>query len=68
MTILATVLSDTHRMWYVVPLLVASSLVYGATRHERLGPILDQSLRFLGWLVTFMGILFALVWVFSRNL
>jgi hypothetical protein len=57
-----------HRMWYALPLLVATSLVYGATRHERLYPILNQSWRFFVWLILFMGVLYFVVWLFSRGL
>ncbi len=35
-----------NQLWYMFPLIVTISLVYGATRHEHLLPILDQSVRF----------------------
>jgi hypothetical protein len=34
-----------HQFWYAVPLVVAFSLVYGATRHELPIPILQHALR-----------------------
>lgn len=39
-----------HRVWYALPLLVSVSLVYAATRHELMRPILDHALRFGSWL------------------
>ncbi|KKL09323.1 hypothetical protein LCGC14_2567000 [marine sediment metagenome] len=35
-----------QRIWYLVPLLVVVSLVYAATRHEYLLPILGHAIRF----------------------
>ncbi len=51
------------RMYYILPLIVAVSFVYGATRHERLGPILGHSLRTAIWVTTFLGIILALIWL-----
>lgn len=56
------------QIWYSVPLVIAISLVYGATRHEFLREILINSAKALGWVMTFMLIIFVLVWYFSRNL
>ena len=53
------------RMWYALPLIVATSLVYGATRHELARPILSHAIRFGGWLLVFMGVLYAAVWLAS---
>ena len=33
------------QLFHMVPLVVAISLVYGATRHELIGPILHQSFK-----------------------
>ncbi len=43
-----------NQLWYMFPLIVTISLVYGATRHEHLLPILDQSVRFGAWIIGFM--------------
>jgi len=40
--------------WYALPLIVAVSLVYAATRHELMGPILSHALRIGVWIVGFM--------------
>jgi hypothetical protein len=42
------------RLWYAVPLLVSISLVYAATRHEEMGPILAHAVRFAIGVVIFM--------------
>lgn len=41
-------------LWYAVPLIIVVSLVYSATRHESMGPILQHALRNGVWIVVFM--------------
>jgi hypothetical protein len=43
-----------HDLWYAVPLLVAISLVYAATRHELMPDILRASLRIGAWFGGFL--------------
>jgi hypothetical protein len=43
-------------LWYAVPLVVAVSLVYAATRHEEMAPILSHALRVGAWIVGFMAV------------
>ncbi|MDA0658159.1 MAG: hypothetical protein O2931_05635 [Planctomycetota bacterium] len=50
-----------HRMWYALPLVVAVSLVYAATRHELFAPILEHAIRFGGWLVGFLVVFYFLI-------
>jgi hypothetical protein len=50
------VLLAVDRAWYVVPLIVVVSLVYSATRHEAMGPILRHAVRFAVWIVSFMAL------------
>jgi hypothetical protein len=50
-----------NRMWYSVPLVVVISLVFAATRHEAMKPILLHALRFGIWVVVFMFVVFALL-------
>jgi len=52
-----------QKLWYALPLIVSISLVYGATRHEHLKPILVHSLRSAIWVAGFMAIIFALIWL-----
>lgn len=42
--------------WYAVPLVIAVSLVYAATRHEQIAPILRHALRVAMWIVGFMAV------------
>jgi hypothetical protein len=42
-------------IWYMVPLIVSVSLVYAATRHEYIVPILKHAVRFGMWISLFMG-------------
>ncbi|MGA2068908.1 MAG: hypothetical protein ABSG86_28395 [Thermoguttaceae bacterium] len=49
-------------LWYALPLVVAASLVYAATRHEQIGPILRHALRIGAWILGFMGIIFVVLW------
>ena len=40
----------SNDLWYALPLVIAASLVYGATRHESMPAILLHSLRMAaGW-------------------
>ncbi len=55
-------LTDIARIWYALPLLIAISLVYGATRHERAKEVLIHAGRFLYWTFIFFGIILGLVW------
>jgi hypothetical protein len=52
-------LAQTAMMWYSVPLIVAISLVYSATRHEAMAPILAHALR----LGTMIALFMAAIWV-----
>ncbi len=58
---------DPLRIWFAVPIIVSVSLVYAATRHEEMGPILVHGSRFAVWIVAFMAIVFvalqALSWL-----
>ena len=48
----------TNQLWYALPLIVVVSLVYAATRHEQLVPILSHALRIGVWIVGFMVVVF----------
>ena len=51
--------------WYAVPLVVAVSLVYAATRHELMEPILAHAVRVGIWIVGFMAVVFAVLLLIS---
>lgn len=55
-------LTDVPRLWYALPLLIAASLVYGATRDERTHQILVYSAKFLMWTIVFFAAISALIW------
>ncbi len=50
-----------HRLWFSVPLITSVSLVYAATRHEEMGPILVHAMRFAIWIIIFMAIILAVI-------
>jgi hypothetical protein len=50
-----------HRLWYAVPLITSVSLVYAATRHEEMGPILIHAVRFAVWILVFMAVVWAVI-------
>ncbi len=54
-----------HDFWYALPLIIAVSLVYAATRHEHMGPILYHAYRIGVWIVGFMLIVLVVLWVLS---
>jgi hypothetical protein len=53
-------------LWYAVPLIVSVSLVCAATRHEELGPILNHAVRFSAWIVVFMLVVMAVLWLMGK--
>ena len=57
---LAAILNS--QLMYAFPLIIAVSLVYGATRHEHLVPILKNAFRAGIWIVIFMSVIFAILW------
>lgn len=52
-------------LWYALPAIIAISLVYAATRHEPMGPILWHAGRVAVWIVGFMFLVFMVLQVFS---
>ena len=53
-------ISPTYLL-YFVPLLIAISLVFGATRHEDTTLILKHSAHTARWIAGFMGIIFCVL-------
>ncbi|MCU0958545.1 MAG: hypothetical protein MUF48_00440 [Pirellulaceae bacterium] len=49
------------QLWYSIPLIVSISLVYGATRHEQMGPILHHAWRMGKWMVGFVLVIMAIL-------
>ena len=48
-------------LWYALPAIIAVSLVYSATRHERMRPILIHAGRVALWILCFMALVFAVL-------
>jgi len=57
--------SSSGLLFHAIPLILAISLVYGATRHEFVGPILHNAYRTAVWIIGFMAAIFAVLWVLS---
>jgi len=51
--------------WYALPLVVAISLVYAASRHEQTGLLLHHAARIALWIVGFMAALFVILMLLS---
>jgi len=60
-------LTDSQ-LWHIVPLVVAISFVYGATRHELIGPVLRDTFKAATWIICFMAIIFVILLLSSWNL
>ena len=50
-----------NQFWYSLPLIVVVSLVYSATRHELMQPILVHAGRTAVWITGFMVVVFLLI-------
>ncbi|MFW5693058.1 MAG: hypothetical protein ACOCWL_02475 [Thermoguttaceae bacterium] len=61
-------IGQVNDMWYALPLILAVSLVYAATRHEETVPILVHAGRLALWIVGFMVAIFALLYLISWGL
>ena len=57
-----------NRLWYAVPLIVSVSLVYAATRHELMVPILRNAVHTAVWIVGFMAVIFVVLVLVSWRL
>ena len=53
-------ISPTYLLYYL-PLIIAISLVFGATRHEDTGLILGRSFQTGRWITSFMAIIFVVL-------
>jgi hypothetical protein len=57
-----------YDMSYALPLIIAASLVYAATRHEQMGPTLVHAVRFGVWVVGFMAVFFLVLLLITMRL
>jgi heme/copper-type cytochrome/quinol oxidase subunit 2 len=65
---LPPLLGAINTMWYALPLIVVISLVYSATRHEAMQPILSHSARLATMIVLFMVVIMAVLAFLSWRL
>lgn len=54
-----------NEVWYALPLIVVISLVYSGTRYEQPEDILIGSVHSAKWVIGFMLIVFAVLWLVS---
>lgn len=52
-------------LFHAIPIITVVSLVYGATRHELMGPILVHAYRTAVWIVGFIAVIFFILWFIS---
>ena len=58
--------AQINDMWHALPLVIAVSLVYSATRDERMFPILVHALKFGGKVAGVLAVLLVLLLLMSR--
>ena len=63
LALLALITNTINKMWYAVPLIIAVSLVYSATRHEEMAPIFTHAVRIGIWIVGFMAVIFVILFL-----
>ena len=51
------------RIWWSIPLIAVISLVYGATRHEHVNQIILHAWKSAVWVIGFMLVIFAVIWL-----
>ena len=66
MNLITPLYAQINLLWYSVPLIVAVSLVYAATRHEYMAPILGHATRFGVWIVGFLAVAIGLIELLTR--
>ena len=58
-------LAQINLLWYSVPLIISISLVYSATRHEEMGPILSHAARLAVMIAVFMAVILVVLALLS---
>jgi hypothetical protein len=64
----ALLLAQMNVTWYMLPLAMAISLVYSASRYELPEYILGRALRLFLQIVGFMGAAFVILWLLTYGL
>lgn len=68
MFLVAQITAAARELGFALPLVVAVSLVYAATRHELLPAIWRHALRVGAWIMGFLVVAFILLQVLSARL
>ena len=58
-------LGTINQLWVGLPLIIVISLVYAATRHELMVPILVHAVRLGAWIFSFVACIFAVLMAIS---
>ena len=61
-------LADMNIHWYLPPLIIAISLVYSATRYESWPFILGYAVRWSGYILSFLGGTYIVLYLVSLEL
>ena len=67
-TLTAILTGDVNRFWYLIPLALAISLAYTASRYELPEVILRRSWTFFWKTLAFMGAIFVVLYVLAMGL
>lgn len=54
---------NANNLWYALPLIVSVSLVYAATRHEAMRPILRHAVSCATWMSGFIIAIMVVLWL-----
>jgi len=55
-------LLNFNQFWLAIPLILAFSFVYAATRHEEMLPIIKHAAQVCGWTVFFIIVIFGILY------
>lgn len=61
-------IAQANATWYLLPLAMAISLVYSASRYELPERILGRAVRLFLQIVGFMGLAFVVLWLLTYGL
>ena len=67
-SVLLADIASANLIWYLTPLIVSVSLTYGATRDERIGPIIHNAYKFGVWFAGFMLVIYLIVLAIAWSL
>jgi len=68
MTTWSLLAQSENILWYILPLAVAISLAYSASRYEEQESILRRAIRLFFQITIFMFVVFSILWILSFRL